>query len=144
AQRVVELAAALNEQELIHSFEDQVGCQFTDRLLKLEIGLGARVLRSRQRRCEPLLEVRLGNNLAVDFDQYLFNDLRPERNAGQKSTGQNQARRRRNQSVCHLNSLELNMLNNSSNRPKMPFSALGSSSGRRRISSFENPPCTSP
>ena len=60
------------------------------------------------------------------------------------TSGDEQSRGHGDQSVSHLNSFGLNMLNNSSKRPKTPVSPRGFCSGRRRISSFENPASTCP
>jgi hypothetical protein len=81
AHRVAELTAALHEEQPIHRLEDQVRRHLGDCLPQLRAG------RRQVRQCGPvaqladltLLELGLGDDVAIHLDDHLFDDLRAQR-----------------------------------------------------------------
>ena len=86
---VAELAATLDEQQLVDGRQDEVRRDFGDRLPQLrarrryvaELGAVAQLGHL------PLLELGLGDDLAVDLHEHLLEDLRAERRHEQQAPG---------------------------------------------------------
>ena len=77
AERVAQLAAALDEQQLVNGVDDDVGRDVDERLLQLGVGARPEVRVALPQRGDlPLLELGLGDDVAVHLHQNLFEDVR--------------------------------------------------------------------
>ena len=99
---------ALNQEQLIDRFEDQLRRHLGDRALeRLALGRDVRELRPGTKDGNlTLLELALGQDVAVHLDQDLLDDLRPQgnREKSQQDTTDGQ------HTLQHGNSLEVNIL----------------------------------
>src|SRR5581483_2187653 len=153
AEPVAELLPALRQQRLVDHVHHDLRRDLVERLLELGVaGVGLRIevlALLPQRGDLPLLEVALGEDVAVDLDQDLLEDF------GARRGRDEQYRERRRKQFLHK-SFEPNILayprpphpirslSSPPTRSNTPPGARGSSFGDRRISSFEKPGVTSP
>ena len=129
AHDVAELAAALDEQQLVDGAENQLRRAFRNRLLEFG-AVGGDVLKigtlPQELDLHPL-EIAFGDDVAVHLDEHLLEDFGTKRD---RDTERDERRRRQRACFIICNSLESNILtqrgpSSSSRRSNMPPSARG-------------------
>ena len=160
--RVAELLAALDHQHLVDGFDDDLRRDIGEGLLQRRVAIGAQVrLLLPKRRDLPLLEVGLGDDLAVHLDQDLLEDIgmpstrwpgcaatRLDHGEGcQKSFVSHSAKPRsypRIPTGSASSPQDLRSSSSSVTLARTPSGARGSSGAVFRISALVNPGVTSP
>ena len=76
AHRVAELFAALHHQHFVDGVDDHLRRDFRERLLQRRVAVGPQVRVLLPERGDlPLLEIGLGDDLAVHLDEHLLDDV---------------------------------------------------------------------